>query len=352
MSVKIKELTTMGQNIWLDFISYSLLNSGQLEDMIKNFGISGITSNPSIFLNALLTDSYYQNKLTKIKSESFTEEERYEEIVISDIKKACDIFLPLYNSSRYYLGYVSFEVSPLIATNLNLTILTATRLWSKIDRPNIMIKIPATEQGILAMEQLISLGINVNMTLLFSYDKVIKIWRSYINALDYRIKNNLSINKVKSVVSLFISRIDNEVDHLLPQYLQGKTAINLSKLLYNEYLNIFYSEYFNKLKSLGAMSQELLFASTSTKNLKYPNTLYVDQLIGTETVNTLPIKTIEYFNDHGVVSSTLKEQLAKAEMEFNQAKSYFNIEKVAMKLEQEGLALFINSYNGLIDLMR
>lgn len=348
----LQAIKQFGQKIWVDNISRELIISGELARLIDNDGIAGITSNPTIFYKAISTDTHYQEDLAKIKHSNLSAEARYEHLVIPDIQAACDIMLPLYTKSKYEDGYVSFEVSPHLCYDRQGTIDNAKRLWQKINRPNLMIKIPATQPGIEAFEQLIFDGINVNITLLFSLKQVIHTWNSYINGLYKRYNHNLAIDTIKAVASFFLSRIDSVADRTLPDNLQGKTAINLSKTAYLEYGKLFNSEIFNTLKHHKAQEQYLLWASTGTKNPKYSDVLYIEELIGNQTINTAPNATLDAFRHHGVARNSLTENIHQAPIIIQEIQKYINMDELGDKLQQDGLKLFADSFDQLMELVK
>lgn len=352
MTSNLQSIKQFGQKIWIDNISRELINSGELSKLITEDGIAGVTSNPTIFHKAISNDKSYQADLARTQQSSMPPEARYEYMVIPDIQSACDIMLPLYSSSKYEEGYVSFEVSPHLAHNKQGTIDNARRLWQEINRPNLMIKIPATLEGIAAFEQLIFDGINVNITLLFSLPQVISTWKSYINALRRRYNHSLPIDTIKAVASFFLSRIDSAIDDKLPESLQGKAAINLSKMAYLAYSEIFSSEMFGTLKRHGAKEQYLLWASTGTKNPKYSDVLYVEELISNQTINTVPEATLKAFRDHGKARSSLTEDLNLAPIILEQVQQYVNMDELGEQLQREGLKLFEDSFDQLLELVK
>jgi transaldolase len=352
MVSKIEIIKNFGQKIWLDSISRELINSNSLNKLINEDGIAGITSNPTIFHKAISADKRYQHDLEKLKTSHLELEQRYETLVIPDIRMACDLFMPTYNGTNKEDGYVSFEVSPHIANNTIATIESAKRLWHEINRPNLMIKIPATKAGIAALTELIYLGINVNITLLFSLDQVVDTWQAYINGLQRRFKEGLDLKHIKSVASFFLSRVDTAVDPKLPEELQGKCAISLAKTAYLIYQEIFSSVIFMPLKKAGAIGQYLLWASTGTKNPKYSDTLYIEELIGMETINTVPDETLNAFRDHGKAGSRLTKDIEKAPKVLDQIKKYVDMQQLGQTLQNDGLKSFEKSFDSLIELMK
>ena len=352
MSSRLLEIKQLGQQIWLDNLARELISSGTLKQLIKEDGISGITSNPTIFYKAISSDKNYQQDLAQLKSSNLSAEERYEALVIPDIQAACDLMLPEYNMSNYERGYVSFELSPELANDANGSIENAKRLWHEIDKPNLMIKVPGTAEGTAALEELIAEGINVNITLLFSIEQVQAIWDAYIRGLNRRLQQQKPLNHIKAVASFFLSRVDSAIDSKLPQNLQGTTAINLAKTVYGIYQERFEGTEFAQLKAAGAKPQDLLWASTGTKNSNYRDVMYVETLIGPNTINTLPDATLTAFRDHGVAKITLTQDVANATSCLNTVNQYTNLTELGTQLQQDGLKLFANSFTDLMSLMQ
>ncbi|MEN9946140.1 MAG: transaldolase [Pseudomonadota bacterium] len=353
MTSRIFNIKQYGQKIWLDNISREFLASGELHNLINHDGIAGITSNPAIFYKAISSDQRYQEQLHQLKHHSLSALQRYEALAIEDIKQACSIMLPLYNSSQAEDGYVSLEVAPELCHDSEGTIKSALELWNSINYPNLMIKVPATPAGIQALEQLIILGLNVNITLLFSLTQVNAVWQAYLNGLEARVAQGLAIDKIKAVASFFLSRIDSAVDHILPSELQGKAAVNLARQAYVNYLSLFNSERFKKLQHHGAKEQYLLWASTGTKNANYSDVLYIEELIGAQTINTVPDATLNAFRDHGQAKNSLTpENLHQAELVLAQIEQAgVNFEQLGEQLQQEGLALFVQAFDKLLSLV-
>lgn len=352
MKSRIAEIKNLGQQIWLDNLSRELIKSGSLHKLIEEDDISGITSNPSIFYKAISSDINYVNDLEIARKSNKSLEERYESIVIPDIKNSCDEMLKIYNESNCEAGYVSFELSPNLAYDAIGSIKHAKRLWIEINRPNLMIKVPATPAGLITLEDLISCGINVNITLLFSIQQVEDTWNAYINGLNKRLEKNLPIRNIKSVASFFLSRIDTETDKVVSDELQGNVAIYLAKYAYSLYLDLFNGKSFENLKKNGAMPQDLLWASTGTKNPKYSDVLYVESLIGNHTINTVPETTLNAFRDHGNANYTLEDNILYAKRVLDKANEIINLEKLGEKLQRDGLDLFEKAFNDLIELMK
>lgn len=352
MSSRLLDIKKFGQVIWLDSLSRNLINSGNLKQLIDIDGIVGVTSNPTIFHKAISTDISYKNDLITLKNSFLSFEERYEALVIPDIQRACDLLINIYQTSKYVDGYVSFEISPHLAHNVRLNIENAKRLWKAVGRPNLMIKIPATTAGIEAFEELITDGINVNITLIFSLKQLINVWMSYINGLARRVNAGKPIDNIKAVASFFISRIDTAIDKQLPEHLQGKTAISLAKIAYSTYNELFGGEKFNNLGQAGAMAQFLLFASTGTKNPQYSDVLYIEELIGKNTINTAPDSTLDAFRDHGIARNSLIEDIDIAHTVLKEVDNIVNLDKLGEQLQVNGLMLFEDSFNSLLELVK
>jgi transaldolase len=348
---RLQAIRPFGQRIWLDNLSRELLFSGELARLINQDGIAGVTSNPTIFHKAISSDSRYRDDLTALKARGMGAEKTYEELVIPDVRTACDMMLPVYQQSERDDGYVSLEVSPLLANDAEGTLRSARDLWQSVGRPNLMIKIPATPAGIEAFTVLIREGINVNITLLFSLAQVEAVWDGYIDALRARQADGNALGHVKAVASFFLSRIDSLLDPQLPEALRGKVAIALSKVAYERYLERFHGEEFAALARAGARPQYLLWASTGTKNPAYSDVLYVESLIGAETINTVPDATMAKFRDHGHAAATLRtETEAAGTVLADVAAAGIDLAAVGEKLQQDGLELFVKSFDALLEL--
>ena len=316
----IEKLHSLGQSIWYDNIERQLLIGGEMAAMIDRGEIRGVTSNPSIFNNAIAKSNDYDDALEPLAKEGASKDKIYEALAVKDICDACDLFRPLYDESEGGDGFVSLEVSPYLAHDTQATVKDAARLWKLVDRPNLMIKIPGTREGLPAITQSIAAGINVNVTLIFSVERYEKVMEAYLYGLDQRLDAGQPINHVASVASFFISRIDSNIDSRLESLgghrakeLQGKIAVANAKLAYARHKEIFAGERWNQLQSAGGNIQRALWASTSTKNPSYPDTKYVDELIGPNTVNTVPPKTLIAFQDHGTAELTLEADLEAAQ---------------------------------------
>jgi len=335
-----------GQSIWYDNISRDLLDSGELSKIISSWGIRGLTSNPSIFDNAIRSSNTYDAQIKDLKSSLDCPEKIFNELAIADISRAADLLKPMYEQSNAVDGFVSIEVSPLLARDAKATVAEAKELFSKINRENIMIKIPATPECIPAIRSCLEEGINVNVTLIFSVKNYADVANAYVQAVKARKEKGLAVDKLASVASFFVSRVDALIDPKLSQELQGKFAIANSKLAYEKFKEIFYSEDF---KATGAKVQRPLWASTSVKNPEYRDVLYVEELIGKDTVNTVPHKTLEAFVDHGSPKDALSDGLEEAKVLKEKIENLnIDIEKELLWLQNQGVEKFEDSYHQLI----
>ncbi len=349
---KLHELAELGQAIWLDYISRSLLASGELQELVDQ-GLRGVTSNPSIFEKAIAGSADYDEDLNRLVGEGRSVEEIYEDLAMSDIRSAADILRPVYEKSEGADGYVSLEVNPALAHDTEATIAEARRLFASLERPNVMIKVPATAAGLPAIERLIGEGVNINVTLIFSLEQYEAVATAYIAGLEKLALAGGDVGKVASVASFFISRVDTAVDKALEEIgnteIQGKIAIDNAKIAYSRFREIFSSERWNKLATGSARVQRPLWASTSSKNPAYPDTLYVDNLIGPDTVNTLPPATLDDFLDHGTVAATVETDVAGARSRLAELAALgIDLDAITNKVLDEGVAAFAKSFEGLI----
>jgi transaldolase / glucose-6-phosphate isomerase len=361
----LKALLSYGQSMWLDYIRRDLITSGSLKTMIEDDGLRGMTSNPSIFEKAIGDSSLYDDILKTLAARSDLDTTaRYEQIAIRDIQGAADLLRAVYESSKFRDGYVSLEVSPLLAHKTQETIDEARRLWNAVNRENVMIKIPGTPEGLPAIRQAIGEGINVNVTLLFAQEVYEKVAEAHIAGLEDLAKRGGNLNKIGGVASFFISRIDSLVDSLLNEELKatndaqqqallksllGKVAIANGKLTYQRYKRIFSGPRWEALASKGAQTQRVLWASTSTKNPAYRDVMYVEELIGPDTVNTMPPATIDAFRDHGKLRNSLTEDVAGAQKVMDDlAKAGISIKEVTDKLTADGVTLFADAFHKLL----
>lgn len=352
---KLKQIHDFGQSIWLDFIDRRIMDSGDLSKLIDEDGLRGITSNPAIFKKAISSSSDYDADIEKLARSHKSSEDIFYELAVSDIQRAADFFKSVYEEEvKGADGYVSLEVSPRLALNSQGTIQQALELWRMVDRPNVMIKIPGTAEGLPAIRKCISEGLNINVTLLFGLERYEAVAEAYIAGLEDRVEAGKSIGLIASVASFFLSRIDVMVDPMLEEkgmdQLKGEVAIASAKKAYQIYKRVFNSERFKKLETKGAKPQRLLWASTSTKNPDYLDTKYVEPLIGPNTVNTLPMETLEAFRDHGQAENRLEQDVNKAGKVLDQLKENgIDLKAVSQKLEEEGIDKFNQPYDQLLD---
>jgi transaldolase/glucose-6-phosphate isomerase len=360
----LKELQKFGQSIWFDYVRRSLLTSGELERLIKEDGLRGMTSNPAIFEKAIAGSTDYDEALKQLAGEKLDATGLYEKLAIEDIQSAADILKPVYDETGTIDGYVSLEVSPYLANDTKRTIEEARRLWALVKRPNVMIKVPGTKAGIPAVETLISEGININVTLLFSQEVYKQVAEAFIKGLETFAAKGGDLSKVSSVASFFVSRIDTAVDNILStridkaanpaekdklKGLMGKVAIANAKQAYQYYKNLYNQDRWLALSKRGAKPQRLLWASTGTKNPSYSDILYVEQLIGPNTVNTVPPATYEAYRDHGKPASTLESHLDQAAAAMVEIESLgISIKEVCDKLTEDGVKLFADAFDTLL----
>ncbi|MDD5383032.1 MAG: transaldolase [Candidatus Margulisbacteria bacterium] len=362
---KLKELHKYGQSPWYDNIERGLLLSGKIKEMIVDDGITGLTSNPTIFEKAINGSKLYDADIERLSREGKDAQAIYDELTTWDIDKAADVLLEVYTSSGRKDGFVSIEVSPHLAHDTEATIAEAKRLYGKISRANVMIKVPATIEGVEAIRKLTLLGINVNATLVFSLTHYSAVSEAYISGLEERISKGMPVDMINSVASLFVSRIDTYIDRLLNERviknhdekkmrdmegLSGKAAVAQAKIIYDAYRRTFYTPQFKSYISGGAKVQRLLFGSTSTKNPSYSDVKYVEELIAEGTINTMPSITIEAFKDHGVPQAALIGNVtAEASEILAKLRTYgVAIEEVCQKIQDDGLQAFTDSYDKLI----
>ena len=356
---KLIELEKMGQSIWLDYIQRSLLNSGDLKQMV-DFGLRGVTSNPAIFEKAIAGSNDYDDDLKQLVNTDGSIEQIYEALAIKDITLATDTLRGVYKSTNGKDGYVSLEVSPELAYETDKTVAEAKRLFETVNRPNVMIKVPATKEGLPAITELIGCGVNVNVTLIFSLQNYKAVAEAYQAGLEHLSANGPdvlgghAIDRVASVASFFVSRVDTAVDKELEKVgnteLLGKIAVANSKIAYAEYKNIIQQPRWQQLAAQGAQVQRVLWASTSTKNPAYPDNLYVDELIGPDTVNTLPPATLDSFMDHGRVAETLSRGLEEARRQVAQlADLGIDLDAVTHKLQDDGVVAFAKPFAKLLE---
>jgi transaldolase len=366
----VKDLQNFGQSVWLDYIRRDLITSGELKRLIEKDGLRGMTSNPAIFEKAIAGSTDYAELLNSLQSKTGLDAKaRYEILAIRDIQDAADLLRPVYEGSKRRDGYVSLEVSPYLARDTNGTLEEARRLWKAVGRENVMIKVPGTKEGIPAFQQLISEGININVTLLFSQKVYERVAEAYIAGLEQRAARTGDVSKMASVASFFISRIDNSIDAIVEARLKaslnttkdqreqeqlksllGKVAIANGKLTYQKYQAIFGTDRWKALAAQGAQTQRVLWASTSTKNPSYSDVMYVEELIGPDTVNTIPPATLDAFRDHGHARASLTENVASAKQTMETvAKLGISMDEVTDKLTDDGVHLFADAFTKLLD---
>lgn len=358
---KLKQLAALGQAIWLDYIRRSFLKDGSLQALIDR-GLRGMTSNPTIFDKAIARNNDYDQSMESLVLAGQSTNEIYTALTVEDIQTAADLLKPVYDANQGQDGFVSLEVSPTLARDTRGTVDEAQRLWKLVDRPNLMIKIPATEEGLPAISQSISAGININVTLIFSLARYAAVMQAYLGGLEHRIQNRLPIDQIASVASFFVSRVDTKVDERLEELmkaegpqanqaaeLRGKIAIANSRLAYQQFKEVFSSSRFQALQAKGAHIQRPLWASTSTKNPAYSDIKYVQELIARDTINTLPQDTLEEFEDHGTVQLTIEEDLEAARQALETLESLgISMRQITDELEDEGVASFANSFESLL----
>ncbi|MEN6531093.1 MAG: bifunctional transaldolase/phosoglucose isomerase [Anaerolineaceae bacterium] len=356
-------LKQAGQSIWYDNIERGMLMDGEMARMIKDGEVYGVTSNPSIFEKSISSSAAYDDILQSMAWAGLSKEQIYLELVREDIQAAADLFLPVYEATGGIDGMVSVEINPLFAYDTEKSIEDGRALWAQMNRKNVMIKVPATKAGLPVIETLISEGINVNATLIFSIPRYMEVMEAYFLGLEKRLANNLPIDHVTSVASFFVSRIDTLVDSRLEEYgaanpqaadqvaaLTGKIAIDNARLAYQEFLKFFASERFENLKQYGAKVQRPLWASTSTKNKAYSETLYVDELVAPNSVNTIPPATLSAFLDHGATDLRIEQDLERARKDFDMLlKLGFDYNHIAQELEDEGVEKFKQAYISLLE---
>jgi transaldolase / glucose-6-phosphate isomerase len=361
----LKDLLKFGQSVWLDYIRRDLLTSGELKRLIEQDGLRGMTSNPTIFEKAITGGKLYDDLLNSLKSRTDLDAKgRYEILAIRDIQDAADILRPVYDNSKRRDGYVSLEVSPYLARDTKGSLEEARRLWKAVGRENVMIKIPGTAEGLPAIQQALSEGININITLLFAQEVYVKVAEAYIAGLEQFAKNGGDVSRMASVASFFISRIDSAVDAIIDTKLkaskdareqellksvQGKVAIANGKQTYEKYQEIFSTPRWKALAAKGAQTQRVLWASTSTKNPAYRDVVYVEELIGPDTVDTIPPATLDAFRDHGKPRQSLTEDLPAAHKTMETAEKVgISMKQVTDKLTYDGVRLFSEAFDKLL----
>lgn len=349
----LNALNEHGQSIWLDLLNRDIMDTGKLKSLIEQDSLAGLTSNPSIFEKAITGSADYDEDIRNLSKTEDDYKKIFIDIEIKDIQRAADIFKPVFEKTNGKDGFVSIEVTPDLAHDAQATIQQARELWTRVDRKNVMVKIPGTKEGLIAIRQSLRAGININVTLLFGLSRYKEITEAFMGGLEDRLKDGNPIDHISSVASFFLSRIDVMIDPLLKDknisHLNGKMAIASAKLAYQIYLEMINSERFQKLEAQGAQRQRILFASTSTKDPAFSDVLYVETLIGKETVNTLPMETIDAFRDHGKVADTLSQGIEQCQKDMYDLKiAGIDIEEITQKLEDEGIEKFNVAYDKLV----
>src|SRR3954466_727226 len=360
---RLQQLHDVGQSIWLDSIDRRILHDGELDRRINDDALTGMTSNPTIFQKALASSSAYDEQINESEEHGLTTWQLFELLETTDVRDACDHFAGVYSSTRGADGYVSIEVSPGVSHSADATVEEARRLWKTVDRPNVMVKVPGTPEGALAVRRLIAEGINVNITLLFALDAHERVIDAYMAGLEDRVKTGKPIDGLASVASFFVSRVDPEIDKRLDtlaakaspaekerlKMLKGRAAIANAKLAYKLFRDKFSGPRWNALAKQGARVQRPLWASTSTKNPEYRDVMYVEELIGPDTVDTMPPATIDAFREHGVVQKTVDKKVPPAEGLLKEIEAVgISIDEVTAKLLVDGIASFQKSFDELI----
>ena len=361
----LKGLLAHGQSPWMDYVRRDLLTSGQLKKYIDNDGLRGMTSNPAIFEKAIAESNLYADVLSSPEAKKLDANGLFEKIAFRDIQDACDIFNPVYTGTNRRDGYVSLEVSPFLGYDTKATIAEAHRLWKSVNRPNVMIKIPGTPEGLPAIRECLEAGLNINITLLFAQSAYEQVAEAFLSALEARVKKGQDVSHIASVASFFVSRIDTLVDSTIDQKLKagadagkaalleslrGQVAIANARLTYKKYQELFGGPRWKALAAKGAQTQRLLWASTSTKNPKYRDVLYVEELIGADTVDTIPPATFDAFRDHGRLRPSLTENVdGAAKTMADLAKAGISMKEVTDKLLADGVKLFSDAFKTLLD---
>jgi transaldolase / glucose-6-phosphate isomerase len=361
----LKTLLAFGQSPWMDYIRRDLLIGGGLKKMIDEDGLRGMTSNPTIFEKAIVGSDFYKDILDSPDARKLGAGGVYEKIAIRDVQDACDIFKPVYTETKRRDGYVSLEVSPLLANDTKATVDEARRLWKAVNRENLMVKVPGTPEGVPAVRQLLEEGLNINITLLFAQSAYERVAEAFLAALEARAKKDKDISHIASVASFFVSRIDTLIDSQIEAKLktekdatnrelltslEGKVAIANAKLTYRKYQELFGGARWKALAAKGAQTQRLLWASTSTKNPKYRDVMYVEELIGADTVDTIPPATFDAFRNHGKPRASLTENVEEAaKIMANLEKAGISMKEVTEKLVVDGVKLFADAFKELLE---
>jgi transaldolase/glucose-6-phosphate isomerase len=361
----LKGLLDYGQSPWMDYIRRDLITGGELNRLIQDDGLMGMTSNPSIFAKAISSSTFYSDILDSPEATKLNATQLYEKIAVRDVQDAADIFRLVYDETRRRDGYVSLEVSPTLALERDKTLEEARRLWKMVNRPNVMIKVPGTKECIPAIRQLLEEGININITLLFAQSAYEQVAEVFIAALEARAAKNQDLSHIASVASFFVSRIDTLADSLIDEKskaasdpnqkallngLKGKVAIANAKVTYEKYQELFSGPRWNALKAKGAQTQRLLWASTSAKNKAYRDVIYVEELIGADTVDTIPPATFDAFRDHGRLRPSLTENVDQAFKTMSDlGKAGISMKEITDQLLVDGIKLFADAFTELLE---
>jgi transaldolase len=355
---KLDELSELGQSIWIDYLSRDMLRSGELARMMREDAVVGVTSNPTIFQKAIAAGEAYDDQLREVLEEERDPKEIFLRLATQDVSDALELLRPVWDEGSGQDGYVSLEVDPTLAYDTEATTAEAVRLHKAVDKPNLFVKIPATKPGLPAIEDMIAKGKSINVTLIFSLERYEEVARAYIRGLERLVAGGGDPSTVASVASFFVSRVDTETDKRLDELgghdrLKGKLAIANAKLAYQRYKELFSGEKWDFLVSKGATAQRPLWASTSTKNPEYRDVMYVEELIGPQTVNTMPEETIQAFQDHGKAALTLEQGIDQAEKVFaDLAQAGIDYDDVTETLEREGVEKFADSFAELLEGIR
>jgi transaldolase len=352
---RLHQLSELGQSVWIDFLSRHLLRSGELARMMEEDAVVGVTSNPTIFQKAISEGDAYDEQFRGVLAEEDDPKEVFLRLAVQDVQNACDLLRSVWDGGEGQDGYVSIEVDPNLAYDTDATIAEAQRLHELVDKPNCFVKIPATRAGLPAIEEMIARGRNINVTLIFSLERYVEVVEAYLRGLERLVESGGDPSRVASVASFFVSRVDTEADRRLdeagaPNDLKGKLAVANAKLAYQRYKGLFSGDRWEALSAKAARTQRCLWASTSTKNPDYRDVLYVEDLIGPETVNTMPEETIRAFQDHGEVALTLEQEINEARQVFERvAEAGVDYDDVVVTLEREGVEKFAESFRELLD---
>jgi transaldolase len=354
----LEQLSELGQSVWIDYLSRDLLDSGELERMIREDAVVGVTSNPTIFQKAMASGDHYDEQMRDVLERVTDPKEVFLDLATSDVRRACDLLRPVWDEAKPdggRDGWVSIEVDPNLAGDATETLAEAVRLNEAVGRPNAFVKIPATEPGLDAIEDAIARGMPINVTLIFSLERHRQVCEAYLRGLERLVEDGGDPSAIASVASFFVSRVDTEVDRRLDEIgghdeLKGKAAIANAKLAYQTYKEVFAGERWERLRSRGATAQRCLWASTSTKNPDYRDVMYVEELIGPDTVDTMPEETIRAFQDHGRVEPTLERDVDEARALLDQLEEVgVSYDDVTETLEREGVEKFADSFKELLD---